>query len=106
MKASRVLIVCLLLSCRTATAQVGTWQVQITRVGSTKETGIGYVTLSEDGSVTGYSITTLGKGCPKTIKRPLNGFAGLPTKDLQERRLGWECAMLMDSGCRRTTLRQ
>lgn len=65
MKASRVLIVCLLLCCRAATAQV--WQMQITRVGSTKETGIGYMTLSEDGSVTGYSITTLTLSVPTYV---------------------------------------
>jgi hypothetical protein len=67
MKACGFLIVCLLLSCRAATAQVGTWQMQITRVGSTKETGIGYVTLSEDGSVTGYAITTLTYSVPTFV---------------------------------------
>ena len=55
----RILMAGLALFCTIANAQVGTWQVTINRVGGVKETGIGSVTFNFDGTLSGYSLTTL-----------------------------------------------
>ena len=49
----------LLVISEVATAQVGSWEVQIKRTGGVKEVGTGFITIKDDGTVTGYSLTTL-----------------------------------------------
>ena len=48
--------------CGIAYAQVGTWEVQIKNIGGAKETGTGYFTVNGNGTVSGYSLTTLTYG--------------------------------------------
>ena len=56
----RVLIIlaaCLV--CGITNAQVGSWEIQIRRTHGVNETGTGYITINGDGTVLGYSLTTL-----------------------------------------------
>jgi len=50
--------------CGIAYAQVGTWEVQIKNIGGANETGTGYFTINGNGTVSGYSLTTLTFGVP------------------------------------------
>jgi hypothetical protein len=47
------------LICGITNAQVGSWEIQIKRTDGVNETGTGYITVNGNGTVSGYSLTTL-----------------------------------------------
>jgi hypothetical protein len=55
-----IAILGLLLACgQVASAQVGVWQLTLSRTDGVDETGLAYFTLNGDGTMSGYSLTTL-----------------------------------------------